>query len=248
MSRKATVAFYPEREVIAVAGIMRIRRTHGIFGGLLVALLGIWGALIPFVGPYFNYAYTPDSAWTYTSGRFWLEILPGVGVLIGGLLIIAARSRHAVLFGALLAIAGGAWFALGNVFAPLWTSSAPAGVPASSGATMRALEQVGFFTGLGIAIVLVAAAVAGRITAVPGLPAVAERPTVPARVPATRQMPVPASRRPVDTAESGEAAQAARAAEADAAESKAAAESSREAAAESDTTAEAKTGTERSSL
>ena len=56
---------------------MRIRRTHGIFGGLLVALLGIWGGIIPFVGPYFNYAYTPDKAWTYTTGRLELEILPG---------------------------------------------------------------------------------------------------------------------------------------------------------------------------
>jgi hypothetical protein len=165
---------------------MRIRRTHGIFGGLLVALLGIWGGVIPFVGPYFNYAYTPDKAWTYTTGRLWLEILPGVGALLGGLLIMAARSRHVALFGALLAIASGAWFALGNVFAPLWTVAGPAGGPAGSGTVMRALEQVGFFTGLGVAIVLVAAAVAGRITAVPGVTAVASRPTVP--VPASRRL------------------------------------------------------------
>src|SRR6202000_2769607 len=46
-------------EVITMAGIMRIRRTHGILGGVLVALLGIWGALIPFVGPYFHSAYAP---------------------------------------------------------------------------------------------------------------------------------------------------------------------------------------------
>ncbi len=52
-----------------MAGLMRIRRTNGVFGGLLVALLGIWGGIIPFVGPYFDYAYTPDRAWTYTSGR-----------------------------------------------------------------------------------------------------------------------------------------------------------------------------------
>ena len=103
---------------------MRIRRTHGIFGRLLVALLGIWGGIIPFVGPYFNYAYTPDKAWTYTTGRLELEILPAAGALLGGLLMMAARSRYAVLFGSLLAIASGAWFALGNVFAPLWTVQA----------------------------------------------------------------------------------------------------------------------------
>jgi hypothetical protein len=172
---------------------MRIRRTHGIFGGLLVALLGIWGGIIPFVGPYFNYAYTPDKAWTYTTGRLWLEILPGAGALLGGLLIMAARSRHVALFGSLVAILSGAWFALGNVFAPLWTVAGPAGGPASSGTVMRALEQVGFFTGLGIVIVLIAAAVAGRITAVPGVTEteVVERPTV----------PVPASRRSADETE-----------------------------------------------
>ena len=158
---------------------MRIRRTHGIFGGLLVALLGIWGGLIPFVGPYFNYAYTPDKAWTYTTGRLELEVLPGAGALLGGLLIMAARSRHVALFGALLAIGSGAWFALGNVLAPLWTVAGPAGGPASTGTVMRVAEQVGFFTGLGVVIVMIAAAVAGRITAVPGVTAVVDRPTVP---------------------------------------------------------------------
>ncbi len=170
---------------------MRIRRTHGIAGGVLVALLGIWGGIIPVVGPYFHYAYTPDKAWTYTTGRLYLEILPGAGALLGGLLIMAARSRHVALLGALLAIASGAWFALGNVFAPLWTVANPAGGPASTGTLMRILEQVGFFTGLGIVIVMIAAAVAGRITAVPGVSAVAERPTV----------PVPASREPADETE-----------------------------------------------
>src|SRR5487761_7612 len=116
---------------------MRIRRTHGIFGGLLVALLGIWGGIIPFVGPYFNYAYTPDKAWTYSTGRLWLEILPGAGALLGGLLMLATRSRHTALLGAVLAIASGAWFAVGNVLAPLWTSTAPAGGPASTGTVMR---------------------------------------------------------------------------------------------------------------
>jgi hypothetical protein len=156
-----------------------------MFGGLLVALLGIWGGIIPFVGPYFNYAYTPDKAWTYTTGRLELEILPGVGALLAGLLLIAARSRHVALFGALLAIASGAWFALGNVFAPMWTVAGPAGGPASAGTLMRALEQVGFFTGLGIAIVMVAAAVAGRITAVPALERVVTAPV--AEVPASRE-------------------------------------------------------------
>ena len=163
-----------------MAGIMRIRRTHGILGGVLVALLGIWGALIPFVGPYFHYAYTPDKAWTYDHGRLLLEVLPGAGAFVGGVLLIYAMSRHLALFGALLGVLSGAWFALGNVFAPLWTTNtAPAGVPASSTTFMRIMEQVGFFTGLGLVLVLISAAAAGRITAVPRL--VTEPEVIPAQ-------------------------------------------------------------------
>jgi hypothetical protein len=165
---------------------MRIRRTHGFFGGLLVALLGIWGGLIPFIGPYFHYAFTPDKAWTYTTGRLDLEILPAAGALLGGLIMMSARGRHSVLFGSLLAIASGAWFALGNIFAPLWTVANPAGGPASTGTVMRIAEQIGFFSGLGIVIVMIAAMVAGRITAVRSVPA------------DDRTVAVPATREPID--------------------------------------------------
>jgi hypothetical protein len=163
-----------------MAGIMRIRRSHGILGGTLIALLGIWGALVPFVGPYFHYAYTPDKAWTYDHGRLLLEVLPGAAAFFGGVLLVYAMSRHLALFGALLGILSGAWFALGGVFAPLWSSSStPAGVPASATTFMRIMEQIGFFTGLGIVLVLLSAAVAGRITAVPRL--VTEPTVIPAQ-------------------------------------------------------------------
>jgi hypothetical protein len=155
-----------------MAGILRIRRTHGILGGALVTLLGIWGALIPFIGPYFHYAYTPDKAWVYNNGRLWLEILPGAAAFLGGLLMISARSRHVALFGSFLGIISGAWFVLGNVLAALWTTAAPAGVPASTTTLMRAMEEVGFFMGLGVVLVLLSAFVAGRVTAVPGVAAV----------------------------------------------------------------------------
>lgn len=156
-----------------MAGIFQIRRSHGILGGALLALLGIWGGLIPFVGPYFHYAYTPGTAWTYDTGRLWLEILPGAAALLGGVLLIVAGGRHTALFGGFVGIVAGAWFALGNVLAPLWTTADPAGVPVSTTALMRAMEQVGFFAGLGVAMVLVAALAAGRISAVPGVRAVA---------------------------------------------------------------------------
>jgi len=49
-----------------MSGMLRIPRSRGTFSGVLLVLLGAWGGLIAFIGPYFHYAYTPDSAWSYT--------------------------------------------------------------------------------------------------------------------------------------------------------------------------------------
>jgi hypothetical protein len=164
--------------------MLQVRRSRGAAGGVLLVLLGAWGALVPFIGPYFHYAYTPDKTWTYNTGRLWLEILPGGAAVLGGLLLLVTAGRHYKLFGAALGIVAGAWFAVGNVLAPLWTTPAPAGVPAGTTTLMRAMEEIGFFTGLGVAIVMVAAAAAGRLSAVPGV---------------TAETPAPAATVPVET-------------------------------------------------
>ena len=151
-----------------MAGMLQMRRSRGAFSGFLLILLGLWGALIPLVGPYFNYAYTPDKAWTYNTGRLWLELLPGAAVVLGGVLLMVARGRHTALFGALLAAAAGAWFTLGTVLSPLWNHHIPmGGSPAGSSVYMRIMEQLGFFTALGVVIVFVAAVALGRIASVP---------------------------------------------------------------------------------
>jgi hypothetical protein len=148
--------------------MLQMRRSRGAFSGFLLILLGLWGALIPFVGPYFHYAYTPDKAWTYNTGRLWLELLPGAAVCLGGVLLMVARGRHTALFGALLASAAGAWFTLGTVLSPLWNHHIPmGGSPASSSVYMRIMEQLGFFTALGVVIVFVAAVALGRVASVP---------------------------------------------------------------------------------
>ena len=45
----------------ARSGRMRVARSRGAVSGFLLVLLGLWGALIPFVGPYFDLTYTPDA-------------------------------------------------------------------------------------------------------------------------------------------------------------------------------------------
>jgi hypothetical protein len=147
-------------------GMLRVRRSRGVLSGLLLVLLGIWGALIPFVGPYFHYAYTPDKAWTYTTGRLWLEILPGAAAVLGGLIVLISSYRPFAHFGAWLATLSGAWFALGGLIGPTWIGMHMApGTPVGGTAT-RALEQIGFFAGLGVAIVLLGAMTLGRFSVI----------------------------------------------------------------------------------
>jgi hypothetical protein len=150
-------------------GMLRGPRRRGALCGVLLVLLGAWGALVPFIGPDFHYAYTPDSSWTYTSGRLYLEILPGVGTMLGGLIVLVSAYRHMALLGSWLAALCGAWFALGTVLRPVWNgtgSGGPSGGTPAGSTLMRMWEQVGFFTGLGIVIVLVAAAALGRFSVI----------------------------------------------------------------------------------
>jgi hypothetical protein len=142
---------------------------RGRAAGALLMLLGAWGALIPFVGPYFGFAFTPDKAWAYTSGRLWLSILPGAAAFLGGLIVIGGGRVAAA--GALLAAAGGAWFGIGqsvvSVAAANYHLSPGAPVVAAGSlfgpAVMRFLESLAFFYGLGIVIVFCAALALGEV-------------------------------------------------------------------------------------
>src|SRR6202035_5237512 len=83
----------------------------------LLILLGGWGALIPFVGPYFDFAYTPDQEWAWTAARGWLEVLPGAATAVGGVLLLTSRNRATAMFGGWLTVLAGAWFVVGRALA-----------------------------------------------------------------------------------------------------------------------------------
>jgi hypothetical protein len=145
-------------------GAMRIPRTRGALSGFLLIILGIWGALIPFIGPYFKYSYTPDSTWTWTAGRLWLEVVPGVVAIVGGLILLTTANRANAVIGGWLASAAGAWFVVGPVVSRLWGGDAgDAGSPVG-GNKRQVIEQLGFFSGLGVVILFLAAHAAGRVT------------------------------------------------------------------------------------
>jgi hypothetical protein len=147
----------------------RLPRTTGALSGLLVILLGIWGALVPFFGPYFHYAFGSYQTWHYTSERLWLCILPGAVAAIGGLMLLRSAHRTSGLLGGWLALAAGAWFAIGPSISLLWHSAGdPIGAP-MGGHTRQAIEWLGYFSGLGVLIAALAAFAMGRYYSRPRL-------------------------------------------------------------------------------
>jgi len=153
---------------------MRIARSTGAISGLLIAVLGIWGALAPFIGPYFDYSFGANTAWHYTTDRLLLSILPGAAAFIGGLLVMRAASRPGGALGAWLAMLGGVWFGVGAALSRVWEhANSPIGAPLF-GSTRQALELIGCFYGLGIAIVALAAFAAGRFVSRPPLAVVGD--------------------------------------------------------------------------
>src|SRR5438477_6375535 len=124
--------------------------------GLLILALGLWGGLVPFVGHYFNFALGPDKSWAWTSGRFYLSVLPGAVAAIGGLMLIASGPRSSARLGALLALAAGAWFAIGPGVSLLWNAAGAQGL-AHGSKVVRVLEMLTYHTALGVVITALAA-------------------------------------------------------------------------------------------
>jgi hypothetical protein len=147
--------------------MLRVPRSRGAVSGLLLVLLGLWGALAPLIGPYFQFGFTPDKAWTLTAGRVWLQILPGCAVILGGLTTLSSTNRAFAAFGAWLAALGGGWFAVGVPLSALWAGNGHAQLGrAVGGTTQQVAEQVALLSGLGVAVVFLAAAALGRLAVV----------------------------------------------------------------------------------
>lgn len=141
-------------------GVLRMPRSRGALSGLLLVLLGVWGALMPFLGPVFDYGFGPG-AWEMTWARFWYQLLPGLATIVGGFLVLVSANRVTALVGGWIAAAAGAWYVVGPFLAtllPLGTI----GAPISTSELAVAAEVIGLFEGLGAAIVLLAGLAIGR--------------------------------------------------------------------------------------
>ena len=144
-------------------GRMRIPRSRGAASGFLLILLGAWGALIPFVGPYFDFAYAADQTWAWTAARGWLEVLPGAATALGGLLMLSSRHRATAMLGCWLSIVAGAWFVVGTALAASLRIGG-IGAPLASTDDKRAVLELAYFYGLGAAIIFLGAAALGRLS------------------------------------------------------------------------------------
>lgn len=145
-------------------GLLTTARSRGAVTGLLLLALGVWGALVPFVGPYWNFGFTPDTTWTWTAARFWLEVLPGAATTVAGLIIVGSANRVLAQLATWVALTAGLWFVVGPLIIGLFSSNF-VGTPVG-GSTRVAAEQIAMFYGLGAVIASLASFASGRFSVV----------------------------------------------------------------------------------
>ncbi len=125
-------------------GSLHMPRSRGAVSGLLLIILGVWGALIPFIGPYFHFAYTPDHPWAWSTARAWLEVFPGAITALGGLLLLVSGNRATAMFGGWLAVIAGAWFVVGRTLASTLRLG-DIGQPIAATDAKRAVLDIAYF-------------------------------------------------------------------------------------------------------
>ena len=144
-------------------GSLTMPRSRGAASGFLLVLLGVWGALAPFVGPYFDLAFDQDRVWMWTAARGWLEVLPGAATAVGGLLLLLSRNRFTAMLGGWLTVLAGAWFVVGRALAgPLGLGDV--GAPVAATESRQVAIELAYFYGLGAVIIFLGAIALGRLS------------------------------------------------------------------------------------
>lgn len=149
-----------------------VSRTRGATSGILLVILGAWGALIPFIGPSFGWGWNSDQSWHWTAARGWYEVLPGALAIAAGLVMLVATSRMVAMLGALLGALAGGWFVIGL---PLVSSLTLGSIGAPTGGkitdavapqTQHALKELTYFYLVGALIIFLSAIAFGRLSVV----------------------------------------------------------------------------------
>lgn len=144
-----------------VAGPRPVVRPVGVsLAGAGAVLVGIWGGIAGYVGPYFGYRPTSATAWDWNTQNGLLHLAPGALAVLAGLLLLSvgpARGggrRAALVLPAVLLAVAGAWFVVGPAAWPVFESG-PAFAPVL-GAGTSLLDRAGSSLAPGLALVLLA--------------------------------------------------------------------------------------------
>jgi hypothetical protein len=149
-----------------------LARTRG--SALLILLLGIWGGIVPFVGGYFNYP-SGEPTWHWSMVNATLSVAAGAVTVVGALLMMSGRPSSGRL-GSMLALLGGAWFILGPIFLPLWSSATA--LKTTGSRWMQVLQQIGYHYGTGVLITALAGYALGAMTYLRSAPTMQRRTVV----------------------------------------------------------------------
>ncbi|MDQ3468817.1 MAG: hypothetical protein M3487_03440, partial [Actinomycetota bacterium] len=131
--------------------------------GIVVAIVGLWGAAVPYAGPVFGYDMGGGSAWTWTESRFTLHLLPGLLAVLGGMTMMMGSGRGRMRVGAALGALGGAWFIVGPVIRPAWANS-DGMMMMGNGVWDQIFTSLGYHYGTGVVILALSAFALGVST------------------------------------------------------------------------------------
>jgi len=178
---------------------MKISALRGVPSGILLVLLGAWVAIIPFVGPLFDYSIGSTEAWNWQTGWLWLNVLPGAAAILAGLVMLGTFRRMSVGSAGVLAAVAGGWIVVAPQVSRVWNDGFPASGVAYGSADLQVLEMLGYFLLSGLLIALLGAFSAGRSSVVSvhdaevderhRSPLAVRRPAAPRRRPAGHAVP-----------------------------------------------------------
>ena len=99
--------------------------------GLVAVAVSAWGGLVPYIGPAIGFGADGTPSWHWSLAHTLIGLVPGAVGLVIGLSLLAprgmavGRSKLALSWSGLIAIASGAWFMIGPLAWPvLYTSRA----------------------------------------------------------------------------------------------------------------------------
>ena len=141
---------------------MKISALRGVPSGILLVLLGAWVAIVPFVGPLFDYSIGSTEAWNWQTGWLWLNVLPGAAAILAGLVMLGTFRRVSIGSAGVLAAVAGGWIVVAPQVSRVWNDGFPASGAAYGSADRQVLEMLGYFLLSGLLIALIGAFSAGR--------------------------------------------------------------------------------------